>query len=112
MSNFEIPQRYINNYIRIITLLLTGIMIGYVLHPVPRWILYLLENSNLFKFMILFYAGYIATYPMDKQKFYIVLGGSIGILFLFHLARKLDDVIDRIEIEKKRKKQQKEQEKY
>lgn len=95
-----------NNYIRIFTLLFAGIMIGYILQPVPRWINNLFNGSLLFKFFILFISGSIALYPLDKYKIVLIITCSFGILLVFHLARKIDDIVDRIE-ERKRKKKEK-----
>ena len=79
------------DFIRILLLLLTSVYIGYTLQPVPETLNNLFNNSNLFKFLILFICGSTSLYPLDDQKIMYIFISSIIILLLFNYLRNLDD---------------------
>lgn len=85
-----------NNYFRTIILLVSGVFIGYVLQPVPKWLNYLFNTSFTLKFLILFITGCVAVYPVNKNNKYIIFWiglCSVLLLLVFKLARKIDDYI-------------------
>jgi hypothetical protein len=79
-----------NDLIRYILLVISGIFAGYMLQPVPKWLNNLFDNSNIFKFIVLIFIGSTALYPLDKNKFFNIIIGSIFILVLFAILRKFD----------------------
>lgn len=91
-----------NDYLRIALLLVTGVFMGYTLQPVPKWLNKMFDTSHTLKFFVLFIAGCIAVYPVNKSNIIWVGLGSALTLGLFHLARKYDEHLD--EQEKKLKK--------
>ena len=80
-----------NNYLRILILLVSGVFMGYTLYPVPKFMDKLFETSNIFKFIILFSAGLVAVYPVNKENILWVGLCSAGTLLLFHLFRKYEE---------------------
>jgi hypothetical protein len=77
-----------NEFFRTFLLLLTGVLIGYTLQPVPRWLSSLMDKSHLFKFMILWIVGLVTLYPINKKKLIEITLGSIAVLVVFQLLRQ------------------------
>jgi len=88
------------NLTRIFLLLITSVYIGYTLQPVPKVLNNLFDNSNLFKFLILFICGSTSLYPLDNNKLLYILISSILILILFNYLRSKDIKIIEKNIEK------------
>jgi hypothetical protein len=93
-----------NDYLRITLLLVTGVFMGYTLQPVPKWLNKLFDTSHTLKFFVLFIAGCIAVYPVNKSNIIWVGLGSALTLGLFHAARKYDKYLDEKEEQKKNEK--------
>ena len=83
-----------NDYLRIALLLVTGVFMGYTLQPVPKWLNKLFDTSHTLKFFILFIAGCITVYPVNKNNIIWVGLGSALTLGFFQLARKYDKYLD------------------
>ena len=83
-----------NNYLRIILLLVTGVFMGYTLQPVPKWLNNMFDTSHTLKFFVLFIAGCIAVYPVNKNNIVWVFMGSLGTLYLFYLFRLYDKKLE------------------
>jgi hypothetical protein len=64
---------------------------GYTLLPLPRWLQYQFENSNVFKFFILVIIGVTALWPINGQKLQHIIATAIIILLFFHLLRSFDE---------------------
>lgn len=79
-----------NKYLRMFLLLLCGVLINYVLQPVPKIMLETLQNSVVLKFIILFMTGMISVYPLDGDELYHIMLGSILLLILFKMLREYD----------------------
>jgi hypothetical protein len=79
------------DFVRILLLLLTSVYIGFTLQPVPETLNKLFNNSNLFKFLILFIFGSIALYPLDNKKTINLSMSCIILLYLFNYLRNLDN---------------------
>ncbi len=79
-----------NDYLRMLILIVCSVFIGYTLQPVPKWLNNLFDTSNIFKFFILFMVGATTVYPLNKYNIIWITFGSVGCLFLFHLARLYD----------------------
>ena len=85
-----------NNYFRNVVLVVSAVLIGYALQPVPKWLNHLFNTSLTLRFLILFITGYVAVYPVNKNDKYIIFWiGLYSILLLlgFHLLRKMDDYL-------------------
>ncbi len=93
-----------NDYLRIALLLVTGVFMGYTLQPVPKWLNNLFNTSNTLKFFVLFIAGCIAVYPINHNNIIWVGLGSALTLWLFHMARKYDNYLNKMENQEKQKK--------
>jgi hypothetical protein len=79
------------------TVMLTcGVLAGYTLQPVPKWLSNLFNTSHVFKFLILFFAGVTAVYPLDGNELFLVFVCSISILFVFELLRYFDTKDDEL----------------
>jgi hypothetical protein len=63
---------------------------GYTLQPVPKWLNNMFDTSNTLKFFILFIAGCVAFYPVNKYNIMCVAVGTILTLLIFHIARQFD----------------------
>ncbi len=92
------------NYLRIILLLVTGVFMGYTLQPVPKWLNNMFDTSHTLKFFVLFIAGCIAVYPVNKNNIMWVFIGSIGTLYLFHLFRLYDAKLEKEKVKDENKK--------
>lgn len=89
-----------NDYLRIALLLVTGVFMGYTLQPVPKWLNKMFDTSHTLKFFVLFIAGCIAVYPVNKSNIIWVGLGSAITLGLFHAARKYDEYLENQEQKK------------
>lgn len=85
-----INQALINNYFRMLIMLMCSVLVGYTLQPVPQWLSDLFDTSNVFKFIILVLAGITAVYPLNGDELYYVIFGAIFILMLLSVLRKYD----------------------
>lgn len=83
-----------NEYVRIILLIISSVLVGYTLQPIPKWLNNLFDNSKIFNFFILFLAGTITVYPVNKNNLMCVTIGSILALILFQSARNLDKYLE------------------
>ena len=93
-----------NDFFRLLSTLFIGILVGYTIQPVPKWLNNLFDNSNIFKFILIFINCIISTYPIDTSKIINSFISSVIILVIFFVFRYMDkkDKIDKIEeIEKK-----------
>jgi hypothetical protein len=91
-SGSELSNKTISNdFVRVSLLMLAGVLAGYTLQPVPKWINYHFDNSPIFKYIIILFIGLTAFYPLDKTKFTNVAIGSLFILIIFMILRKIDD---------------------
>lgn len=79
-----------NNYIRIAILIITGVFMGYTLQPVPAWLNNLFNTSHLLKFFVLYLAGLVAVYPVNKENMKWVFVGTVLALALFQVMRRFD----------------------
>ena len=81
-----------NDFFRLLSTLLTGILLGYTLQPVPKWLNNLFDNSNIFKFIIIFITGIISTYPIDTSKIINSFISSVIILVIFFVFRYIEEI--------------------
>jgi Ca2+/Na+ antiporter len=86
----EFTESSLSN-LRLSLLILTGVLGGYTLLPLPRWLQYQFENSNVFKFFILVIIGVTALWPINGQKLQHIIATAIIILLFFHLLRSFDE---------------------
>lgn len=86
-----------NDFFKLASLLITGIFAGYTLQPVPKWLNKLFDNSNIFKFLIIFIIGITATYPIDQNKISNIFISSIIILIIFEGLRYIDIIYEKNE---------------
>lgn len=86
----EFTESSLSN-LRLSILILTGVLGGYTLLPLPRWLQYQFENSNIFKFIILVVIGVTALWPINGQKLQHIVATAVIILLFFHLLRTFDD---------------------
>ena len=94
-KSVEINNKFLqNNYLRITLLLITGVFMGYTLQPVPKWLNKLFDTSQILKFFVLFIAGCIAVYPINKNNIIWVGLSSALTLVLFQLAREYDKYLE------------------
>ena len=71
-------------------ILFTGIFLGYVLQPIPKWFNDLVTKSHVFKFTILFIIALLMLHPVDNEKLSIAIVASVVILALLHTMRSFD----------------------
>lgn len=79
-----------NNYFRTLMIILTGVFIGYTLNPIPKWLNTIFDTSYIFRFLILFYTGVLALYPLTKDNIKWITTGSIVCMYLFKLFRSYE----------------------
>jgi hypothetical protein len=91
------------DYLRITLLLVTGVFMGYTLQPVPKWLNKMFDTSHILKFFVLFIAGCIAVYPVNKSNIIWVALGSALTLGIFYAARQYDKYLDKEEENKNKK---------
>ena len=77
-----------NNNIRYFILLTTGVFMGYTLQPVPKYLDNIFNTSNIFKFIILFYAGIVSVYPVTYRNIIQIFLISLLIIIMFSFFRK------------------------
>ena len=77
------------DYIRVFIMIITGVFAGYTLQPVPQWLNKLFDTSNIFKFLVLFCGGCVASYPLTNQNIIIVSICSLVILTIFQYFRTM-----------------------
>ncbi len=78
-----------NSLTRTCLLFLSGMFIGYVLQPVPKWLNNLFTTSQIFKFFVLVTVGIVASYPVNKLELTNIVLGSIIVLVILQVMRKL-----------------------
>lgn len=83
-----------NESIRIILYMISSVLIGYVLQPIPKWLNNLFDTSNILKFIILFVCGTVYAYPIAKSDIIYVFAYSVLALIVFEFARKFDKNVD------------------
>lgn len=76
--------------LRMFILLVSSVMIGYTLQPVPKWLDQYFDHSNILKFLILMGVGLTAVYPLNNSEVILVAALSILVLALFSWFRKID----------------------
>jgi hypothetical protein len=76
-----------NDYIRTFVIIISGVFIGYTIQPIPKWLNNIFDNSQLFKFFVLFYTGAIALYPLTKDKIKWIIVSVLVIMYLFRVFR-------------------------
>jgi len=81
--------------VRILLLLITTVLVGYTLQPIPKWLDKLFNTSIFFKFIILFIIGLISVYPITPFNLIIVFMFSIVVLVLFSISRYVDVYIEK-----------------
>jgi hypothetical protein len=96
-----VNNTFSNEFFKLISLLLTGIFAGYTLQPVPKWLNKLFDNSNIFKFFIIFTIGITSTYPINKDKISNIFISSVIILVIFSVFRYIDEIYEKNEKNKK-----------
>jgi ABC-type dipeptide/oligopeptide/nickel transport system permease subunit len=77
-----------NKSIKLFLTLVTGVLAGYTLQPVPEWLNNLFNTSNLLKFIILVIISFTILHPLDEDKLKLSIISSFIILFLFEKMRK------------------------
>jgi hypothetical protein len=75
-------------FLRMFILISTSILIGYTLQPVPLWLNNLFNNSNVFKFIIIFLCGLSMYYPITIESFILLFLTTFIILMSFSVIRK------------------------
>jgi hypothetical protein len=99
-----VNNTFSNDFFKLISLLLTGIFAGYTLQPVPKWLNKLFDNSNIFKFIIIFTIGITSVYPINKDKISNIFISSVVILVIFSVFRYIDTIYEKKEKDEKNKK--------
>lgn len=91
------PARYINTLlqddkIHIALTLFAGVLLGYVLEPVPKFASYLFKNSFITRTIILILVGItVFARPLTREELVIIIVASIAIQLLYSLLRNYDD---------------------
>lgn len=96
-----VNDTFSNDFFKLVSLLLTGIFAGYTLQPVPKWLNKLFDNSNIFKFIIIFTIGITSAYPINKDKISNIFISSVVILVIFSVFRYIDELYQKDEKNKK-----------
>lgn len=78
-----------NPFLRMSVFLMTGVFIGYTFQPVPKKMSDLFDNSQIFKFIVLFCVGATSYHPINKQKLKEIVFGALVVLGVFHLLRTM-----------------------
>ena len=68
----------------------TGVLAGYTLQPIPKWVNNIFNNSNTFKLFVLVSIGLTVLHPLDGEEVVLILVMSGVMLYLFELSRKYD----------------------
>ena len=77
-----------NDYIRTFIIIISGVFIGYTIQPIPKWLNNIFDTSYIFKFLVLFYTGVIALYPLTQNNIKWITTGTIFCIYLFEMFRK------------------------
>ena len=85
-----------NDFLKLLSTLFTGILVGYTIQPVPKWLNNLFDNSNIFKFILIFINCIISTYPIDLSKIINSFISSVIILVIFSIFRYIDKKDEKI----------------
>ena len=72
---------------RYLLLILTSVFAGYTLQPVPKALNNLFDNSQIFKFVVLFTVGCVAFYPVDHDKLVKITVSCLLLLLIFESLR-------------------------
>ena len=96
-----VNDTFSNDFFKLVSILLTGIFAGYTLQPVPKWLNKLFDNSNIFKFIIIFTIGITSAYPINKDKISNIFISSVVILVIFSVFRYIDELYQKDEKNKK-----------
>lgn len=72
--------------------LFSGVLLGYVLEPVPKFASYLFKNSFITRTIILIVVG-IVTFarPLTQNELLTIVVSSVAIQALYSALRKYDD---------------------
>jgi hypothetical protein len=81
-----------NKIARSFLLVVTGIFAGYTLQKVPVWLNDLFNDSDLFKFFIIFFILAISDYPLEESDIFYMIFLSVFILAMFDIFRQVDHV--------------------
>lgn len=76
-----------NDYARYFILLLFAVLISRTFYPVPSYIEYHIENSDIVKFFILFFFGIVLTLPVTHRKLFVITIISIIVLIILNYTR-------------------------
>ncbi len=76
--------------VKVFTLLITSVYIGYTLQPVPSWLNEWFNISFLLKGTVLILAGWTSLYPLEGYTSIYVIIAAIAILGLFEGFRYID----------------------
>ena len=79
-----------NDLVRLFLIILTGIVAGYTLKPVPKWLDNLFNTSYILKFIIIQTFGILVVYPINKSKLINIILITLMILILFEIFRNID----------------------
>lgn len=94
-SDNMVITRYANqvlkyDWLRYFLMILTAVLVGYTLQPVPEWLNNLFNNSVAFKFIVLLLMALVELYPLDDRKIILIIFGSIAAIVLFEVFRRFD----------------------
>jgi hypothetical protein len=76
-----------NNYVRMFVFVVAAVYAGYTLMPVPKRLENMFNNSELFKYFVLFFVAASMMHPLDETKVKICLIVPIFVLLLFRMLR-------------------------
>lgn len=79
-----------NEFVRMFAFVLSSILAGYVLQPVPKWINNLFDTSHIFKFFILIFIGLGMSSQITLNNLVIILITATAISVLFEFMRYYD----------------------
>jgi len=77
-------------YIRFFFIMLTAVLVGYTIQPMPKAVGELFQN-DMFKFLILFVFALVNLYPLDFTKIMIAFFFPIIMLFIFNMLRPKEE---------------------
>ena len=77
-----------NDHIRMFVMLVASVYAGYTLYPVPANLDKMFNESNVFKYFILFFGAVIALYPVNEHSLALCATGPILVLGFFELIRR------------------------
>ena len=79
-----------NPQLKLWVILVTSILIGYVLQPVPEWLNNMFNNNIYLKFYIIFMTGLIWSVPLKDNILVYNFVFALVLLFIMEQARGLD----------------------